>query len=62
MIRYRRTRQSEVCRDFPEILYATSNVSSQIGHNRRLPQEADQPKIKLERKIAQRAFLLPLLG
>jgi hypothetical protein len=62
MIRYRRTRQSEGCRGFPEILYATSHVSSQIGHNRCLPQEADQPKINLELKIAQRTIMLLSLG
>jgi len=51
-----------VCRDFPETLYVTSNVSSQIGHNSCLTQEADQSKINSERKIAHRVVLLPLLG
>jgi len=62
MIRYRRTRQSEIYRGFPETLYTISNVSPQIGDNRCLPQEDDQLKINSERKIAQRAGLLPLLG
>jgi hypothetical protein len=62
MIRYGKTRQSEIYRGFPGTLYATSNVSYQIGHNRCLSQEDDQQTINSERKILQRAVLLPLLG
>lgn len=47
---------------FPEPLYVTSNVSSQTGPNRCLPQEDDQSNINSESKIALRVVLLHLLG
>lgn len=55
-------RQPEVYCGFPETLYATSYVSSQIDHARFVPQEADQPKINSKLKIAQSAILCPLLA